>query len=163
VESNPPHGTTFRVVLPASEKSTRDVATNDREADVAPMSVLVVDDEPSICRSLEILLGDVHHIETATRASDALARLATGVPFDMILCDLMMAEMTGMQFFEALSATRPELAQRVVFVTGGAFTPASREFLERVPNLRLEKPFDMRRLHETMRTIGSMSTKQTSS
>jgi CheY-like chemotaxis protein len=145
--------------LPASDIIVRDAAATDREAEVAPMRVLVVDDEPSICRSLAILLGDVHHIETATRASDALARLATAKPFDMILCDLMMAEMTGMQLFEALSKTRPELAPRVVFVTGGAFTPASREFLERVPNLRLEKPFDMRRLNETMRAIAAMSAK----
>jgi CheY-like chemotaxis protein len=81
-----------------------------------------------------------------TAASEALARIARGDRFDVILCDLMMPQMTGMDFYEALTRAAPEQVMRLVFMTGGAFTPASREFLDRVPNARIEKPFEVQNL-----------------
>src|SRR5690606_37964260 len=71
----------------------------------------------------------------------ALADIETSAAPALILCDLMMPEVTGMEFHERLMAKDPELAERVVFVTGGATTPRSREFLEKVRNGRLAKPF----------------------
>jgi FixJ family two-component response regulator len=56
---------------------------------------------------------------------------------------MMMPLMTGMEFHMRLATLVPEQADRVVFMTGGAFTPRAREFLARLPNLRLEKPFDL--------------------
>ena len=47
------------------------------------------------------------------------------------------------EVFEAIRRDRPELAPRVIFMTGGVFTPAAQAFLERVPNPRIEKPFDV--------------------
>jgi CheY-like chemotaxis protein len=96
----------------------------------------------------------VHDVHTVTRAATALSRLAGDERFDVILCDLMMPEMTGMKFYEALQESRPELAQRVVFLTGGAFTPAAREFMKTVPNRCLAKPFDMDALADTLRRVG---------
>jgi CheY-like chemotaxis protein len=55
----------------------------------------------------------------------------------------MMPEMSGIELYEELRRRRPELAERVIFITGGAFTDAARDFLERVPNARLDKPFDV--------------------
>ena len=49
-----------------------------------------------------------------------------------------------MDFYEAITAHYPDLAPRIVFITGGAFTVRAREFLDRVPNRRVEKPFDPR-------------------
>ena len=60
----------------------------------------------------------------------------------VFLCDLVMPEMTGMELHAQLARTTPEQAARMIFVTGGAFTRAAQEFLERVPNKRLDKPFD---------------------
>lgn len=60
----------------------------------------------------------------------------------MILCDLMMPDMSGVDVFEELQRTAPDHARRVVFLTGGAFTPATRRFLDEVKNLRIGKPFD---------------------
>ena len=68
--------------------------------------------------------------------------------FDLILCDLMMPEMTGMDFYAALASRSESLARRVVFMTGGAFTPTAREFLDRVDNPRLDKPVDITRLRQ---------------
>ena len=67
--------------------------------------------------------------------------LQTGARFDVILCDLMLDEMTGMALYRELEETRPELAQRMIFMTGGAFTPRAQGFLARVTNRVLEKPF----------------------
>jgi hypothetical protein len=47
----------------------------------------------------------------------------------------------------------PELAERMIFVTGGAFTPAGRQFLDGVPNLRLEKPFTVQGLRDIVRRV----------
>ena len=59
---------------------------------------------------------------------------------------MMMPVMTGMEFYDKLLASRRELAERIVFLTGGAFTVRAREFLDRIPNTRIEKPFDARNL-----------------
>jgi CheY-like chemotaxis protein len=64
----------------------------------------------------------------------------------LILCDLMMPQMTGMQLHAALVEKAPTQAERMVFLTGGAFTPGARAFLEAVPNEYLEKPFDREQL-----------------
>jgi FixJ family two-component response regulator len=63
----------------------------------------------------------------------------------------MMAGMTGMDLYDALRATRPGLERRMVFMTGGTFTPRARAFLERTPQRWLEKPFEMERLLEVVR------------
>jgi CheY-like chemotaxis protein len=59
-----------------------------------------------------------------------------------VVCDLMMPGVSGMECYEALRASRPELAASMIFLTGGAFTPKAVAFLDRVPNARIEKPFD---------------------
>jgi CheY-like chemotaxis protein len=76
-------------------------------------------------------------------ARQALEWIGAGARFDLILCDMMMPLMTGMEFHLRLATLAPEQADRIVFMTGGAFTPRAREFLARLPNLRLEKPFDL--------------------
>jgi CheY-like chemotaxis protein len=69
------------------------------------------------------------------------------------MCDLMMPEMTGMDLHAELSSRDPALAERLVFMTGGAFTPAAREFLDRVVNARVEKPFDVPSLRTLIQTL----------
>jgi CheY-like chemotaxis protein len=79
---------------------------------------------------------------TLDNAEDAYARIDAGERFDVILCDLLMPQRSGMDFHGQLARSYPEQAQRMVFFTGGAFTPRAREFLESVHNHRLEKPID---------------------
>jgi CheY-like chemotaxis protein len=88
------------------------------------------------------MLGKEHDVTTLGNAGDALARILAGERFDVILCDLMMPQMTGMELYEQLNRAAPDQAQQIVFLTGGAFTPAARTFLDAVPNQRLEKPFE---------------------
>jgi CheY-like chemotaxis protein len=103
--------------------------------------LLVIDDEPMLGEAMRRMLAREHHVELETSARAALRRLAEGERYDVIFCDLMMPVMTGMEFYQELKARSPEHVDRVIFITGGAFTAQAREFLQGVSNLRLTKPF----------------------
>lgn len=62
----------------------------------------------------------------------------------------MMPNMSGMHVHQVLSHSHPELAERMIFITGGAFTDAARAFLEQTDNICLEKPLDWHRLDELL-------------
>ncbi len=148
VESVVGKGTTFRVVLPqAPAASTVSDATVEKIAVAARRGrLLIVDDERAIGASLHRALSPDHDVVTVTRAAAALEKITAGERFDIIFCDLMMPEMTGMDLHGELFVSLPEQAQRMVFFTGGAFTPRARDFLDVVPNARIEKPFDIKNL-----------------
>ena len=146
-ESEPGRGTTFRVSLPAA--AVAEVATP--AAPAAPAEgrrarVLFVDDEPMLCDLVTQVLKSRHEVAAVTSAREALARRGRGERYDVILCDLMMPVMTGMELYDELARVAPEQRERVIFLTGGAFTPGARAFLSQVPNARLEKPFDLDQL-----------------
>jgi signal transduction histidine kinase len=151
VKSQVDLGTTFRVLLPPARATrTQSVPMLQRAvpATIARRgSILVIEDEPALCRVLERLLLP-HRVTTVMRAREALARIQAGERFSIILCDLMMPEMTGMEFYGELIRHHGVIANRVIFMSGGVLSPHSREFLERVPNLRLDKPIDTTRLHQ---------------
>ncbi len=106
--------------------------------------ILVVDDEPLVGKMIGRALSRHHDVTTLTSAREALARMVAGERFDLIRCDLMMPELTGMDLYEQVSALAPDQAERMVFLTGGAFTARARAFLAHRPVL--EKPFDLRAL-----------------
>jgi CheY-like chemotaxis protein len=117
---------------------------------VAPTSrrarILLVDDEELVLRSIKRTLAKEHDVTAVLAASEALALCARGAKFDLILCDLMMPDMTGMDLQRELLLLVPDQAHRMVFVTGGAFTEQARQFLTDLPNQYLEKPFDQTKL-----------------
>jgi signal transduction histidine kinase len=137
-------GSTFTVALPvATEVMPAEMPASTSSAPPARRGrVLVIDDELIIGRAVTRTLGGDHEVVVVSQAREALAMLSGEERFDVILCDLMMPEMTGMDFHEALSASDPEQAKRIIFLTGGAFTVRARTFLDHAPNLRIEKPFD---------------------
>lgn len=107
--------------------------------------IVIVDDEPMIGTTLRVLLADEHEVvlaESGAAARTALER----EEFDLVLCDLMMPGVSGMDLHAWLLERSPEAARRMVFMTGGVFTDEARAFLEKVPNRRIEKPFDTRDL-----------------
>jgi CheY-like chemotaxis protein len=107
--------------------------------------VLVVDDEPYILASLQRALHR-YEVVTAEGGADGIGKLASGVSFDLVLCDLVMSPPNGSDVYRWIQEHRPELAERVIFMTAGAFTPESREFLHVVRNPVLHKPFDTKTL-----------------
>jgi PAS domain S-box-containing protein len=105
--------------------------------------VLVLDDEPAIASVLRRILCD-HDVTLLSQAQEALQLLDSGQHFDVIFSDLMMPGMSGMEFHAELTRRFPAQAERVIFVSGGAFSPNAAAFLERVQVQCLEKPFDPR-------------------
>jgi len=105
-----------------------------------PGRVLVVDDEPFFGEALYRSLRHEHHVVVETDATSALARLTRGERFDVIVCDLMMPVMDGIEFHRRLFDVLPEQANRIVFITGCAVTARVESFLRRVENKFLEKP-----------------------
>jgi CheY-like chemotaxis protein len=93
----------------------------------------VVDDEPLVARGVTRLLEGECSAESTSSAREALERLSQGERFDLLLCDVMMPEMSGEAFFHRLGKVAPDQRERVVFITGGAFTPEARAFLESLP------------------------------
>lgn len=97
-------------------------------------------------RQAERALDRDHDVETTVSGLSALRRIASGEYFDIILCDLMMPQVTGMDFHRQLSETYPGVAARVVFISGGAFTERARRYVDGVGAPCIEKSFDMEAL-----------------
>lgn len=148
VESQPGRGSTFRVTLPATARKPMSAPpASDHTAKRGQRGrVLVVDDDRMVTQAIQRSLRDVHDVEAVTDARVALEMLTSGEPYDVVLCDLMMPEMSGMDLYNELSRLAPQQTERIIFLTGGAFTKAAGEFLDRVENRCLEKPFDIAEL-----------------
>jgi signal transduction histidine kinase len=142
VDSEVGKGTTFSVVLPFAQDGAATRPASNRPMVRQRARVLIVDDEPAMARAIERGLSVHHEISTLTSGKEALARIQAGDHFDVIVSDLMMPEMTGMELYEQIHRSSPEVAERMIFMTGGAFTPMAREFLQRIPNPRIDKPIE---------------------
>ncbi len=155
VHSEAKEGTTFRVSLPAATPEAAEPAPpSDRAAPPGLRGqVLIVDDEVHIANTMRELLGAEHDVVAVTGGSDALDALRSGTAFDVIFCDLMMPGVTGIDLYRRIRDEMPGTEQRIVFMTGGAFTPRAAEFLASVSNRRIEKPFSMSLVERIVREI----------
>jgi PAS domain S-box-containing protein len=152
VESQQGRGTTFRVLLPVSAQAQPRAASSVRSArpPSPPRRVLVIDDDPEVRESLARIIGPPHIIEQSETGRAAKEKLVGGADYDVIFCDLMMPDVTGMDLHEAVTARRPELLERMIFMSAGAFTPRAAEFFERVSARRIDKPFDPARVRSCL-------------
>ncbi len=146
IESQVDKGTKVTVHLPAalvaakaevSPSLPRPMTANT----VPPLRVLVIDDEPEIRRALERILRGKHKVTSCDNGAEALERLIAGERFDVILCDLLMPEMTGIELFEEIQQHFRSQAERMVFMTGGATSQSSRQFIENHSARVVHKPF----------------------
>jgi CheY-like chemotaxis protein len=92
-------------------------------------------------------------VVTSANGREAMDRFERSERFDVVLCDIVMPVMNGVALYEEIALAFPAQADRFVFISGGAFTPAAKSFLARVPNARLEKPFDSSHLRAMVRTF----------
>jgi CheY-like chemotaxis protein len=155
LESSPGHGTTARVTLTAAT-SELDETTEESSAERPAGKrgrILVVDDEPLLAKMIAAMLAPEHDVTCETSARAALARLRAGERFDAIVCDLMMPQITGMELYETLLDFAPAQAQSMLFLTGGAFTPRARAFLERLSGAVLDKPVESNTLTARVRGL----------
>jgi PAS domain S-box-containing protein len=155
VESELGLGTTFCVSLPTALTMRRHVTpypTSVPAPDARRARILVVDDELPVATMMSRVLEEEHDVEVATSAEYAL-ELLEQQRFDVMFCDLLMPAMTGMDFHAEVMRRFPGQEQRIVFMSGGAFTARATRFLARVQNPRLEKPFDLRAVRAIVREL----------
>jgi CheY-like chemotaxis protein len=112
--------------------------------------ILVVDDEIVLGNALRRSLRE-YDVVALANARDALERISGGERFAFILCDVMMPELTGVDFYEQVLRLAPDQAGRIVFMTGGATTPRAEHFLSTTANAVIEKPFPPQRVRELIR------------
>jgi signal transduction histidine kinase/CheY-like chemotaxis protein len=133
VTSERGRGSTFKVTLPVAGP-TLSVAVATR--------ILLVEDEPMLRGALVAGLPKDWIVVEAADGRQGRSQLFEQ-PWDCVICDVMLPDVSSERLWSAALERDPELARRFVFVTGGAYTPEARRFVERVPNVVLEKPFRM--------------------
>jgi CheY-like chemotaxis protein len=116
---------------------------NESDYDWAPtgLRILIVEDDDEIADTLsEILRSNGHHIDIAADGQEGLKR-ALSVSYDLILSDMRMPILDGPGLYQALQRDRPDLLNRIAFVTGDTLSAEIRSFLDQTSALCLEKPF----------------------
>ncbi|HEX3777590.1 MAG TPA: ATP-binding protein [Polyangiaceae bacterium] len=154
VSSGENRGSSFRVVLPfAPEESAarRAVGEIPQESESGPARILIIDDEPLLGQTLLYAFKGRHEVVISTSGREALSRLEKDARFDLVLCDLMMPDVSGSAVYEAVKRTYPGLVRCFVFMTGGAFTERARQFLATHPGIQLEKPFNIDDIERLLR------------
>jgi PAS domain S-box-containing protein len=144
-------GSTFRVVLPASSQPLPVRATQPPAVTTKKRGrVLVVDDEVVFASSLRRLLAREHQVTVVHSGREAIERITGGLEVDVIVCDLMMPDLTGVDVHQHLSEHFPDLARRMIFLTGGAVSSSAQQFLDRIGNRWFEKPCDIQDLRSAI-------------
>lgn len=167
------HGTTVRVKLPIDNglepfaPPAVDAASAQAEEHAPPAEatrrrrVLLIDDEPLLRSVTTQLLEIDFDVETASDGDEALERLRHDAAFDVVICDLMMPNLDGPALFDALGKFAPMLRERMVFMTGGAFTERAQTFLKTQPVAVLQKPFRrddlLAAIHQQLATAGLLA------
>jgi PAS domain S-box-containing protein len=147
IASETGRGTTVRVGLPESSQyeSPRRVTPVAGTA-LKRGRILIIDDDLSVGRVVERLLSSDHDTQLANSGKQALSVIEEGGSFDVILCDVMMPEMTGIDLYRLLSEFYPEQSRGMIFMTGGCFTERTSAFFDSCTVPALEKPIDLQAL-----------------
>ena len=137
-------GTCFSMTFPALAKSPsvpqpRETLSTTTSQPTTPLHLLVVDDEPLVARALQRMLRE-HNVDVAHHGADALKRCRSH-KYDAIFCDVMMPQMNGLQFLTMLNELHPELASKLIFMSGGVFDTDVANHIREVSNAMIEKPF----------------------
>jgi two-component system cell cycle sensor histidine kinase/response regulator CckA len=146
VKSKVGEGTQFFVTLPPAPPEATSTLVPEAPLTGAAARVLVVDDEPLVRNTLSRMLARDYRITVAHDAQDALAMISRGDRFDVILSDVSMSGMTGIELHDALQLTHGDQALRMVFLSGGAFSGETIDFLRNMSHRHLEKPFALSQL-----------------
>ncbi len=134
-------GTTVHILLPLARPMSSALARiGDAHVDgEAPARVLVIDDDSLVGRAIKrVLVG--HDVTTLNSGEEAVALMQRDQNFDVVLCDLIMPRMSGMAVQARVRQFAPALAERFSFITGGAYTPETRTFVEQTPQRVMRKP-----------------------
>ena len=115
--------------------------------------LLIIDDEVMFSASLRRLFSGEYDVTVANHGRDALALMCRGERFDAILCDLLMPEVSGIEFYKELRRIAPVQAECIIFLTGGAFSERAQHFLDGIVNRWFEKPCNLEMLRAAVREV----------
>lgn len=151
--NSPGGGARVSLRIPCDGSLTAEERTDEAESPRAEGGrILIVDDEPVVQEVLSDFLGGDFTVEKASNGREGLAK-AEADSYDLIFLDIRMPDMSGQEMFEALRATRPHLADRVVFTTGDVVQEETRQFLDSVSQPCLPKPFSLDAVTEMVNRI----------
>lgn len=145
-------GTTFRIVLPKARSVTiPPISSQSRRQMLPPRSrILIVDDDVAVADSVCAILSEYHDVHVARSGDEALLALRQKA-FDLMLCDIMMPEMSGFELYRHVQTEHGRSAPRIVFVTAGLLAESDREFINTSGCSCLEKPITEEQLHRAVR------------
>jgi two-component system NtrC family sensor kinase len=156
-ESEPGQGSTFTVRLPlwSDDEYVRPsdgpkVVSSHRRlksGGEVRKRVWIVDDDPMVSQAMGRMLGRTYEVLLTAGPLDVLRRIRAGEAFDALLCDVMMPAMSGTELAKLLAVERPELARKVVFISGSVYSREEMDLAEDPDRLFIEKPFDEAGLH----------------
>jgi PAS domain S-box-containing protein len=147
-------GTTMRIVLPRASDAGTDLSTSPPPAVTAGRRrILVIDDEPLIVSMVADVLKEKHDVIGETNPERGLGRILNDAGFDMVMCDLMMPGLSGMEIYAQVARDRPGFEKCFVFVAAGAYTVQAQAFLAGVPNARLIKPLSASQIHSLVHQV----------
>ena len=145
-------GAVFRVSFPLVEELDVESGVATEEISIRRRSrVLIIDDEPALAAALRRVLARDYDVQAVNRGQEGLDLLVGDPGFDLVFCDLMMPDMTGMEVFRRVRERCPGRETSIVFMSGGAYTLDAEAFLNEVPNTHIDKPIDMRVLKSLAR------------
>ncbi|HEY6034795.1 MAG TPA: ATP-binding protein, partial [Kofleriaceae bacterium] len=154
LDTTPGRGTTVRVCLPACAAPSPAPVPPPKESSALPRSrVMVVDDDPQVAQMMGRLLRKEHDVTVASCGREALDHVEAGAWFDVIVSDVMMPNMTGLELLDELVRVAPVQARRLIFLSGGVFAPETRARLDELGTLQLEKPVDARELRAAIAQV----------
>lgn len=144
VRSEPMQGSTFELRLPKDtglqpERSDR---TSRHSWPGYRVRLLLVDDEPALLQAYRRMFANEFEVEVAASGAEALEVLQADQSFDLIICDVVMPDIDGIKFREALVEQMPQLVARTIFISGGPVDERHREFVKSLPEGIIEKPID---------------------
>jgi CheY-like chemotaxis protein len=112
-------------------------------------SILIVDDDAMIADAVASVLDD-YDTTVVPSAEKALELVGGGASYDLVLCDIGLQGMSGIDLYSVICRHLPDLSQRFVFMTGGSLTPESDAFLRAHADRVIDKPFEFERIRRVI-------------
>jgi DNA-binding NtrC family response regulator len=125
-----------------------------------PTHVLIVDDEPAICKALQIALTRAGYRASSALSGESAMEVIRAEHVDAQIVDLRMGDMRGDAYFELSAAMQTHLRKRTLFTTGD-ITEQAQQLIEACACPLLRKPFDLKDLVSWVQNLRPLSKGQT--
>ena len=158
-------GATFTIEIPILEPAEDDdelgLMVESVDSGNVMLRVLVVDDEPALVELMSRALGGAgHDVDTAASGAEALQYVYTG-EYDAILLDIRMPGLGSPEVYQCIESIRPDLMDRVLFISGDSASTEVKTFIESTGKPLLKKPFTLEDLRGRMEAFARAKVERT--